>query len=42
MGGWYLLGISVQEFFSLEISLHLICFTEIAHTPLKSQMAGPL
>ena len=40
--GWYLLGISLQEFFSLEISLHLICFSEIAHTPLKSQMASPL
>ena len=40
--GWYLLGISLQEFFSLEISLHLICFSEFAHTLLKSQMASPL
>ena len=32
----------VARSFSLEISLHFICFSEITHTPLKSQMAGPL
>ena len=33
--GWYLLGISLQNIFSLENSLHLICFSEIAIHPLK-------
>ena len=32
----------VARIFSLEISLHLICFSEIVHTPLKSQVASPL
>ena len=33
-------GTSLQEFFPLEISLQDI-FSEITHTPLKSQMFGP-
>ena len=39
--GWYLLGISLQEFFSLEISLHLICFSEITIHPLKVKWPAP-
>ena len=40
--GWYLLGISLQEFFSLEISLHLIClFLKLPIHPLKVKWPAP-